>query len=50
LKTTLFTIGTPKSAEKSVCEDWRGPWPHDNLGPKPCLVGGKLVKPKFIDY
>merc|ERR1712002_21470 len=43
-------IDTEKPAEKSSGEDWRGPWPHDNLGPKPRLVGGKLVKPKFIDY
>merc|ERR1711870_112847 len=43
-------VETPKPAEKPVREDWRGPWPHDNLGPKPRLVGGKLVKPKFIDY
>merc|ERR1711992_292426 len=42
-------IETEKPAEKPK-EDWRGPWPHDNLGPKPRLVGGKLVKPKFIDY
>merc|ERR1711981_1021190 len=41
---------TQKPAEKPTREDWRGPWPHDNLGPKPRLVGGKLVKPKFIDY
>merc|ERR1712228_817296 len=40
-------VETPKHAEKPVREDWRGPWPHDNLGPKPRLVGGKLVKPKF---
>merc|ERR1712130_659204 len=39
-----------KPAPKPAREDWRGPWPHDNLGPKPRLVGGKLVKPKFIDY
>ena len=43
-------IETEKPVEKPVKEDWRGPWPHDNLGPKPRLVGGKLVKPKFIDY
>ena len=43
-------VEAPKPAEKPVREDWRGPWPHDNLGPKPRLVGGKLVKPKFIDY
>merc|ERR1711992_216176 len=43
-------VETPKPAEKPTREDWRGPWPHDNLGPKPRLVGGKLVKPKFIDY
>ena len=41
---------TQPPAEKPAREDWRGPWPHDNLGPKPRLVGGKLVKPKFIDY
>merc|ERR1712212_5160 len=39
-----------RPAPKPAREDWRGPWPHDNLGPKPRLVGGKLVKPKFIDY
>merc|ERR1711974_326793 len=43
-------VETEKPAEKPTKEDWRGPWPHDNLGPKPRLVGGKLVKPKFIDY
>ena len=43
-------VEAPKPAEKPVREDWRGPWPYDNLGPKPRLVGGKLVKPKFIDY
>merc|ERR1712113_808908 len=42
-------IEAEKPVEKPV-KDWRGPWPHDNLGPKPRLVGGKLVKPKFIDY
>merc|ERR1712080_154607 len=43
-------VPTEKPAEKPTKEDWRGPWPHDSLGPKPRLVGGKLVKPKFIDY
>ena len=43
-------IEVEKPSRKSTKEDWRGPWPHDNLGPKPRLVGGKLVKPKFIDY
>merc|ERR1712241_1277835 len=33
----------PVETEKPI-KDWRGPWPHDNLGPKPRLVGGKLVK------
>ena len=43
-------IEVEKPTKKSSREDWRGPWPHDNLGPKPRLVGGKLIKPKFIDY
>merc|ERR1712209_302444 len=40
----------PIQTEKSAKKDWRGPWPCDNLGPKPRLVGGKLIKPKLIDY
>merc|ERR1712215_180919 len=27
-------VETEKPAEKPTKEDWRGPWPHDNLGPK----------------
>merc|ERR1711935_888818 len=37
-------VETPRPAPP-VREDWRGPWPTDNLGPKPRLIGGKLVKP-----
>jgi len=40
----------PNETEKSSVKDWRGPWPYDNFGAKPRLVGGKLIKPKFIDY
>jgi hypothetical protein len=39
----------PTMTENSrVHGDWRGPWPTDNLGPKPRLVGGKLITPKLI--
>ena len=40
-------IEVEKPSNKSSREDWRGPWPHDNLGPKTRLIGGKLVKPKL---
>merc|ERR1711935_49643 len=40
-------VEAPKPAPP-VREDWRGPWPTDNLGPKPRLIGGKLVKPKLM--
>merc|ERR1712038_585972 len=43
-------IEVEKSAKKNSQKDWRGPWPHDSLGPKPRLVGGKLIKPKFTNY
>ena len=43
-----LTIESEKSAEKS--KDWRGPWPRDAFGLKPRLIGGKLIKPKLIDY
>ena len=39
----------PTMTENSrVHGDWRGPWPTDNMGPKPRLVGGKLITPKLI--
>ena len=41
-------IETENPTEKT--KDWRGPWPRDNFGLKPRLIGGKLIKPKFIDY
>ena len=43
-------IEVEKSTKKNTQKDWRGPWPHDSLGPKPRLVGGKLIKPKFTNY
>merc|ERR1711952_391637 len=43
-------IEVEKSAKNNYQKDWRGPWPHDSLGLKPRLVGGKLIKPKFTNY
>jgi len=43
-------IETHQPPQPDRREDWRGPWPHDNLGPKPRIVGGKIIKPKLIDY
>ena len=40
-------VQAEKPAQNPAREDWRGPWPHDNLGPKTRLIGGKLVKPKL---
>jgi len=40
---------SPTMTENSrVHGDWRGPWPTDALGPKPRIVGGKLIVPKLI--
>ena len=45
-----FPREIPIETEKSAIKDWRGPWPYDKFGPKPRLIGGKLIKPKLIDY
>ena len=37
-------------ADKAISSEIAKPTRELNLGPRPRLVGGKLIKPKFIDY
>merc|ERR1712008_393612 len=39
---------TEDTSHSAVYGDWRGAWPTDALGPKPRIVGGKLIVPKLI--